>query len=77
MKFLALFATALSLVAAAPIELDERQLSTTRNDLENGNSNNCPDVIFIFARASTEIGNMVSSSIGPIAHSLSGCFRWP
>jgi len=63
MKFATLFAAAISLVAhisAAPVELEERQLSSTRNDLENGNSNNCPEVIFIFARASTEVGNMVS-----------------
>jgi cutinase len=33
--------------------------SSTRNDLQNGSSSSCPKVIFIFARASTETGNMV------------------
>jgi cutinase len=33
--------------------------SSTKNDLQNGNSGSCPSVIFIFARASTERGNMV------------------
>jgi cutinase len=38
--------------------------SSTRNDLQNGSSSSCPKVIFIFARASTETGNMVRSSPG-------------
>lgn len=33
--------------------------SSTKNDLQNGNASACPKVIFIFARASTESGNMV------------------
>lgn len=68
MKFLALFAAAASLVAALPAPVHEAEVihtlqarqSSTRNDLESGNSNNCPEAIFIFARASTEVGNMVS-----------------
>jgi hypothetical protein len=72
MKFLSLLAAA-GLVAALPTvpveetasHLEARQ-STTRNDLENGSSNNCPGVIFIFARASTEPGNMVCLSQPPI-----------
>lgn len=67
MKFLPLLAAA-ALTAALPTapidnpaaaELDARQLGSTSNDLVNGNSANCPKVIYIFARGSTEAGNMV------------------
>jgi cutinase len=64
------FATTLSVLAgfaaAAPthvtevIELESRQLSTISNDLERGSSSDCPDAILIFARGSTEVGNMVT-----------------
>jgi hypothetical protein len=42
--------------------LEARQLggSITRNDLADGNSGSCPGVIFIYARGSTEAGNLVS-----------------
>ncbi len=73
MKFLQLLTAAglvAALPAAAPIEnvaeiaeIEARQLSSTRNELESGSSSNCPKVIFIFARASTEIGNMVCLSL--------------
>lgn len=46
--------------AANPVA---RQLSNTKNDLERGSSSNCPEVIFIFARASGEGGNMVSTPV--------------
>nr|3DCN_A Chain A, Cutinase [Colletotrichum gloeosporioides]3DD5_A Chain A, Cutinase [Colletotrichum gloeosporioides]3DD5_B Chain B, Cutinase [Colletotrichum gloeosporioides]3DD5_C Chain C, Cutinase [Colletotrichum gloeosporioides]3DD5_D Chain D, Cutinase [Colletotrichum gloeosporioides]3DD5_E Chain E, Cutinase [Colletotrichum gloeosporioides]3DD5_F Chain F, Cutinase [Colletotrichum gloeosporioides]3DD5_G Chain G, Cutinase [Colletotrichum gloeosporioides]3DD5_H Chain H, Cutinase [Colletotrichum gl len=39
--------------------------SSTRNELETGSSSACPKVIYIFARASTEPGNM-GISAGPI-----------
>lgn len=72
MKFLTLLSAA-GLVAALPAappaaeldntaQIEARQLSSTRNDLENGNSANCPSVILIFARASGEPGNMVRPS---------------
>lgn len=77
MKFLQLLAlaglaTALPAPAAAPVEVDHtageieaRQLSSTRTDLERGSSSNCPRVIYIFARGSTEPGNM-GISAGPV-----------
>lgn len=46
--------------AANPVA---RQLSNTRNDVERGSSSDCPEVIFIFARASGERGNMVSTPV--------------
>ena len=72
MKFLTLLSAA-GLVAALPApppaaeldntaQIEARQLSSTRNDLENGNAANCPSVILIFARASGEPGNMVCAS---------------
>lgn len=49
------------LAAANPVA---RQLgSSTRDDLEKGTSDDCPGVIFIFARASGETGNIVSLSL--------------
>ncbi len=65
MKFLNILAAA-SLAAGLPttpvedsVAIEARQLSSTRNDLETGSSSNCPRVILIFARGSTESGNMV------------------
>ena len=59
-------ALAVPVVVAAPAdgsELPSTVLETrgflTRNDLINGDSSNCPEVILIFARGSTELGNMV------------------
>lgn len=40
--------------------LEARQSDITRNELTTGSSSACPKVIFIFARASTEAGNMVN-----------------
>jgi len=68
MKFLAI-PLLTTLVAASPIvvtpaanELGARQLDggMTRNELQDGKSP-CPKAIFIFARGSTETGNMVCS----------------
>ncbi|KAG5996156.1 hypothetical protein E4U43_002909, partial [Claviceps pusilla] len=52
-------------------DLEARQfgMDMTRNDLENGQPP-CPRAIFVFARGSTEPGNM-GASVGPIvANSL-------
>lgn len=59
----------LSLAVATPVpqpgDIEARQLGDTANDVESGS---CHDVTFIFARGSTETGNMVSldsSRFGP------------
>lgn len=44
------------LIAATPTGVDRRQTMTS-NDVDTGN---CKDTMFIFARGSTETGNMVS-----------------
>lgn len=41
-------------------DLEGRTVNLFRNDLENGDSSDCPDAILIYARGSTEPGNMVS-----------------
>ncbi|VUC24447.1 unnamed protein product [Clonostachys rosea] len=72
MKLLAAFTAFACLAAAAPAELDTRQLgSSTATDLENGQSSNCPSAILIFARGSTETGNMGMS----VGTSLSGALK--
>ncbi|KAH7202963.1 cutinase-domain-containing protein [Fusarium oxysporum] len=48
---------------AAAIEARQFGGSSTRNDLSNGNSASCPPVIFIYARGSTETGNL--GTLGP------------
>uniref|UniRef100_A0A8H7KAA3 cutinase n=1 Tax=Bionectria ochroleuca TaxID=29856 RepID=A0A8H7KAA3_BIOOC len=74
MKFLTISSTLIALVAAAPTSvvlqedspaLKTRQSSTTRNELENGSSSSCPDGILIYARGSTEAGNM-GEGVGPL-----------
>lgn len=74
MKFFATVALAIACVSAIPVDLDAvgeanilvaRQSSSTKTELETGSSSACPRVIFIFARASTETGNMVSIPFSP------------
>jgi len=48
-----------------PAFLAARQSSTTRNELQQGSASACPPVIFIFARGSTEGGNLVSLPFHP------------
>lgn len=66
MKTLTLLSLAAALTWALPADINsgtpqalEARQSSTRNDLENGDASNCPSVIFIFARATGEAGNMV------------------
>lgn len=70
MKFCALALLA-TLAAASPIVLPEseaieiqaRQLGTSKSELESGSSSACPKAILIFARGSTETGNLVCSFV--------------
>lgn len=68
MKFLAALtvgatvALAIAVPSSEPAGLERRQGRTTRNDLENGDAGDCPSVIMIYARGSTEPGNMVRRS---------------
>lgn len=43
-------------------ELQARQLGSSRTELESGSSSACPKAILIFARGSTETGNLVCRS---------------
>jgi len=53
-------ASPITLAAPTADTLEVRQFGTsTRNELEQGRAGSCPKAIFIFARASTETGNMV------------------
>ncbi|PKS05307.1 hypothetical protein jhhlp_008680 [Lomentospora prolificans] len=70
MKFLAALtvgatvALAIAVPSSEPAGLERRQGRTTRNDLENGDAGDCPSVIMIYARGSTEPGNM-GITVGP------------
>lgn len=74
MKFFSILALTGSLAKALPVESagtgdmikfaseeDARLMESffVRNDLETGSSSECPNAIFIYARGSTEPGNMV------------------
>ncbi|KAL5119922.1 hypothetical protein ACEQ8H_002284 [Pleosporales sp. CAS-2024a] len=80
MKFLATSLLA-SLAIAAPLAVPQassdaemetlaaRQLRTSKNELEQGSSSSCPKVIFVFARGTTEQGNLGSLGI-PLGNAL-------
>ncbi|KAH7131449.1 cutinase [Dactylonectria estremocensis] len=64
--------TARVVIKDTPVARDEglalieaRQSSSSRSELENGSSSACPQAILIFARGSTEAGNM-GTTVGPI-----------
>ncbi|KJX94044.1 Chain A like protein [Zymoseptoria brevis] len=62
MKASTMVALLAGLVSAAPADVDRRQIGlSTSNELTSGA---CRDVIFIFARGTTEQGNM-GSAVGP------------
>ncbi|KAH6970640.1 cutinase-domain-containing protein [Ilyonectria sp. MPI-CAGE-AT-0026] len=70
MKVFAITSVLAATVAALPAMnpnpvIEARQFggSSTRNDLSDGDSASCPGVIFIFARGSTETGNL--GTLGP------------
>jgi cutinase len=58
-----------ALAAASPITVQEpsigdikaRQLGSSKTELESGSAGACPKAILIFARGSTESGNLVCS----------------
>ena len=58
MKFTVSLASVVALTSAFP--LIPRQSSTTRTELETGSASACPKAILIYARGSTQAGNMVS-----------------
>lgn len=58
MKFAVSLASLIAVTSALP--LVERQSATTRNELESGSASACPKAILIYARGSTQAGNMVS-----------------
>ncbi|KAH7140013.1 cutinase [Dactylonectria estremocensis] len=63
-SLLAVTASALP-TASRNSDIKARQVSSsTRNDLSDGDSASCPGVIFVYARGSTETGNL--GSLGPI-----------
>jgi cutinase len=49
-------------------ELEARQ-SSSKNELENGSSSACPKAILVFARGSTESGNLVRLPFIPHSYS--------
>ncbi|ROT43763.1 fusarium Solani cutinase mutant with Thr 38 replaced By Phe [Sodiomyces alkalinus F11] len=82
MKFFSAVTLLAGLAAALPTAVDvaedssleTRQLfGSTSRDLENGNSRNCPPIIFIFARGSTESGNLGTLG-GPVGDGLQSTF---
>jgi cutinase len=71
MKFVNALLLFVASAFATPVDIEARQSSTTRNDLESGSSSNCPRAILIFARGSTEAGNLGTVTGVPLASSLS------
>ncbi|GAB7330692.1 hypothetical protein MBLNU13_g02254t1 [Cladosporium sp. NU13] len=61
MKFTAVVALLAAVAAAVPTGLERRQLGMTENELKSGS---CKKITLVYARGSTEMGNM-GSSLGP------------
>lgn len=59
--FLAATAAASPIITSEPaaVELQTRQVGIASNELESGSASACPKAILIFARGSTETGNLV------------------
>ncbi|KAL1881336.1 hypothetical protein Daus18300_001189 [Diaporthe australafricana] len=79
MKFFSILSLCATLIAAVPVEIavevgdagvEIRQAGLTRDELQSGSSSACPRVIFVFARASTELGNMGGSAGPTVADAL-------
>lgn len=63
MKFTAIIALLAATAAAVPTGLERRQFGgMTENDLKSGS---CKKITLVYARGSTEMGNMVCMSIAP------------
>ena len=70
MKFTAAIALLATTAAAVPTGLERRQLGgMTENELSSGS---CRKITLIFARGSTEMGNMVRISVAPM-HCICDC----
>jgi hypothetical protein len=59
MKSTAILSILFGIAAAAPFNLDKIESGRSAQDLEEGDGNYCPEAILIFARGSTETGNLV------------------
>ncbi|TKX23536.1 cutinase-like protein 6 [Elsinoe australis] len=75
MKFTLATAALAGLAAAAPAELVERQLGGSVGSTANELRGACQPVTFIFARGSTEVGNMGSVIGPPVGNGLKRRFR--
>lgn len=63
MKFTAIVALLVAAAAAVPTGIERRQLGMTQNDLKMGS---CKKITLVYARGSTEMGNMVCMLIALI-----------
>ena len=62
MKITAVVALLAAAAAAVPTGLERRQLGMTENELKLGS---CKKITLVYARGSTEMGNMVCIPIAP------------
>jgi hypothetical protein len=59
MKPTAILSILFGIAAASLFNLDKSGAGRSAQDLEEGDENDCPNAILIFARGSTETGNLV------------------